>query len=97
MFDESFFVALSFVTVIGAFLYLKLPQRLLSALDTKSAEIADALEQARKLREDAEALLADYEARSAARLQKSLEATKITLKITDWFLLLEASMGNPLP
>lgn len=34
---------------------------------------------------------------STARLQKSLEATKITLEITDWFLLLEASMGNPLP
>jgi len=34
---------------------------------------------------------------SAARLQKSLEATKITLEITDWFILLEASMGKPLP
>ncbi len=73
MFDESFFVALSFVTVIGAFLYLKLPQRLLSALDTKSAEIADALEQARKLREDAEALLADYEARRKSAEQQAEE------------------------
>ena len=73
MFDESFFVALSFVTVIGAFLYLKLPQRLMSALDTKSAEIADALEQARKLREDAEALLADYEARRKSAEQQAEE------------------------
>ena len=73
MFDESFFVALSFVTVIGAFLYLKLPQRLLSALDTKSAEIADALEQVRKLREDAEALLADYEARRKSAEQQAEE------------------------
>jgi F-type H+-transporting ATPase subunit b len=73
MFDESFFVALSFVTVIGAFLYLKLPQRLLSALDTKSAEIADALEQARKLRVDAEALLADYEARRKSAEQQAEE------------------------
>ena len=59
MFDESFFVALAFATVIAAFIYLKLPQRLLAALDAKSAEIADELEQARKLREEAQALLAD--------------------------------------
>ena len=63
MFDESFFVALAFFTVIAAFFYLKLPQRLLAALDEKSAEIANELEQARKLREEAQALLADYETR----------------------------------
>ena len=63
MFDESFFVALAFATVVAAFLYLKLPQRLLAALDAKSAEIANELEQARKLRDEAQALLADYETR----------------------------------
>ena len=63
MFDESFFVALAFVTVIGTFLYLRLPQRLLGALDEKSAQIADELADARKLREEAQALLADYEKR----------------------------------
>ena len=59
MFDESFFVALAFATVVAAFLYLKLPQRLLAALDAKSAEIANELDEARRLREEAEALLAD--------------------------------------
>ena len=73
MFDESFFVALAFVTVIGAFLYLKLPQRLLGALDAKSAEIADELAQARKLREEAEALLADYEERRKSAEQQAEE------------------------
>lgn len=34
---------------------------------------------------------------SVARLKKSLEAQKIALEIPDWFLLLEASMGEPLP
>ena len=63
MFDESFFVALAFATVIAAFLYLKLPQRLLAALDAKSAEIANELDEARRLLEEAEALLADYETR----------------------------------
>ena len=73
MFDESFFVALAFATVIAAFLFLKLPQRLLAALDAKSAEIADELRQARKLREEAEALLADYEKRRKSAEQKAEE------------------------
>ena len=71
MFDESFFVALAFVTVLAAFLYLKLPQRLLAALDAKSAEIANELEQARKLREEAQALLANYETRRKAADQQA--------------------------
>ena len=49
MLDESFFVALAFVTVVGAFLYLKLPQRLLGGLDAESAKIADDLAQALSL------------------------------------------------
>lgn len=34
---------------------------------------------------------------SGARLKKAFNAEKIKLEITDWFLLLEASMGKPLP
>ena len=73
MFDESFFVALAFAAVIAAFLYLKLPQRLLAALDAKSAEIANELDEARRLREEAEALLADYEARRKSAKQQAEE------------------------
>ena len=62
MFDESFFVALSFATVIGAFLYLGLPKKVVQSLDEKSAEIAKELEEARALRREAEKVLADYEA-----------------------------------
>ena len=73
MFDESFFVALAFAAVIAAFLYLKLPQRLLAALDAKSAEIANELDEARRLREEAEALLADYETRRKSAEQQAKE------------------------
>ena len=34
---------------------------------------------------------------SAKRLALSMAALDIKLEITDWFLLLEASMGEPLP
>ena len=61
MFDESFFVAAAFFTVIAAFLYMKLPGKLMQSLDEKSAEIAGELEQAKALRAEAEKVLADYE------------------------------------
>jgi F-type H+-transporting ATPase subunit b len=64
MFDESFFVALSFATVIGAFIYFGLPRKLMQSLDDKSAEIAAQLAEAKALREEAEKVLADYAAQA---------------------------------
>jgi F-type H+-transporting ATPase subunit b len=61
MFDESFFVAAAFFTVIGAFIYLKLPNKLMQSLDEKSAQIAKELDDAKALRAEAEKVLADYE------------------------------------
>lgn len=74
MFDESFFVAVSFFTVIGAFIYLKLPSKLMQALDEKAAEIAKELVDAKALREEAEKVLADYEDQ---RKQAEAQAEKI--------------------
>tara|TARA_B110000971_G_scaffold213801_2_gene245074 strand:+ start:4299 stop:4781 length:483 start_codon:yes stop_codon:yes gene_type:complete len=74
MFDESFFVALAFFTVIGAFVYFGLPKKLMQALDEKSSEIADELEHARTLRNEAEKVLADYEAQ---RKQAEKQAEEI--------------------
>jgi predicted oxidoreductase len=34
---------------------------------------------------------------SVKRMKKSIEAIDIKMDIIDWFLLLEASMGKPLP
>ena len=52
MFDESFFVALAFFTVIGAFVYFGLPKKLMQSLDAKSTEIAEELDHARTLRSE---------------------------------------------
>lgn len=70
-FDESFFVALAFAVVIAAFLYLRLPGKLVAALDNRADQIRKELEQAKKLREDAEALLAEYEAKRSAAEQQA--------------------------
>ena len=74
MFDESFFVAVSFFTVIGAFIYLKLPSKLMQTLDERSAEIAKELDDAKALRAEAEKVLAEYEAQ---RKQAETQAEQI--------------------
>ena len=56
---------LALVLFAGLLVYLKVPAMIMGALDTRSQEIAKELHEARKLREDAEKLLAEYEAKRA--------------------------------
>jgi F-type H+-transporting ATPase subunit b len=56
----------SLLLFIGLLVYLKVPAAIMGALDSKSQAIAKELHDARKLREEAEALLAEYEAKRAA-------------------------------
>lgn len=72
MFDESFFVALAFASVIAAFLYLGLPRKLMQSLDDKSAEIAAQLAEAKALRDEAGKVLKDYDAQ-AKQAEKQAE------------------------
>ncbi len=62
--DPETWVAIAFLLFVGVVLYYKLPHRLVKALDQRSAAIARELEEARKLRTEAEALLADYKQRA---------------------------------
>ena len=62
--DPETWVAIAFVLFVFVALYYKLPHRIVQALDQRSAAIASELEEARKLRAEAEALLADYKQRS---------------------------------
>ena len=54
-------VALALLTFIGILVYVKVPGKLTSALDQRSAKIRSELEEARRLREEAAALLAEYQ------------------------------------
>ncbi|MGI9379077.1 MAG: F0F1 ATP synthase subunit B [Methyloligellaceae bacterium] len=66
--DPSFWVAISFFGFIGLLMYYKVPQKAGEALDKRADKIRDELEEARKLREEAQAILADYQ-----RKQKEAE------------------------
>ncbi|MDB5566531.1 MAG: H+-transporting two-sector ATPase, subunit [Tardiphaga sp.] len=59
-------VAVSFVILMGVFAYFGIHRTILKALDTRSVRIKQELDDARRLRDEAAALLADYKARHAA-------------------------------
>jgi len=58
--DPSFWVGLAFVLVV-ALIYKPAMKSISASLDARAAGIRTQIEEARKLREDAQALLADYQ------------------------------------
>jgi F-type H+-transporting ATPase subunit b len=59
-------VAISFVILVGIFLYVGVPGIVAKALDRRAQRIKDELDDARRLKEEAAALVADYRARRAS-------------------------------
>ncbi len=64
MFDAPFWALVSLIIFLGLMVYLKVPGQITTALDRRAAGIRNELDQARKLREEAQALLADYQRRA---------------------------------
>lgn len=61
MFDETFWVAVSFVLFFAILAYLKVPSKITEALDGRANRIRNELDEARRLREEAQGLLATYQ------------------------------------
>ena len=59
--EPEFWVAVSFIAFVGLVLYYRVPQRAMAALDSRAEQIAQELDEARRLREEAQGILADYE------------------------------------
>jgi F-type H+-transporting ATPase subunit b len=73
-FDATFFAFVAFALFFAALIWLGVPGMIMSALDARSAAIAKELHDARRMREEAEKLLADYQAK---RAQAEAEAKTI--------------------
>ena len=71
--EPELWVGLGFAIVIGIFLYQRVPAFITASLDARAAGIAKELGEAKKLREEAEALLAQYKQR-AANVEKEGES-----------------------
>jgi F-type H+-transporting ATPase subunit b len=64
-FDATFFALVAFSIFLIALVLLGVPGMILSALDARSQAIAKELHEARRMREEAEKLLADYQTKHA--------------------------------
>ena len=69
--DPAFWVAVAFFGFIGVLVYFKVPPLIAKQLDVRADKIRDELEEAKKLREDAQALFADYQRRQHDALQSA--------------------------
>jgi F-type H+-transporting ATPase subunit b len=65
-FEPEFWVAVAFVILMGLFAYLGIHRTVLKALDHRSERIKAELDDARRLKEEAAKLLAEYKARHAS-------------------------------
>ena len=63
MFEPETWVAVAFIIFVGILLYAGVHRKLAVALDARQARIKVELDDARRLREEAERLLADYQRR----------------------------------
>lgn len=59
--NTDFVVLIAFLLFVGVLLYFKVPTLLMGMLDGRAAGIKSELDEARKLREEAQTLLASYE------------------------------------
>ena len=62
--DPLFWVLVAFLIFVGLVIYYKVPAIIGNALDARADAIRKELDDARKLREEAQALLADYQRKS---------------------------------
>ena len=77
--NTNFVVLVAFLIFIGILLYAKVPAMIGKLLDKRAADIASDLDEARKLREEAQTVLASYErkqAEVAAQAQRIVEHAK---------------------
>jgi F-type H+-transporting ATPase subunit b len=64
-FEAEFWVAIAFVILMGVFAYFGIHRTVLKALDHRSDRIRAELDDARRLKDEASKLLAEYQARHA--------------------------------
>lgn len=64
--DATFWAMIALFIFLGVVIYLKVPAMLTRSLDERAARIRQELEEARRLREEAQGLLAEYQKRRRA-------------------------------
>lgn len=71
--DATFWATVALVGFIGVLLYFKAPKMIAGALDRRAEAISKELDEARKLREEAQSVLADYQRKAREAEQEAEE------------------------
>jgi F-type H+-transporting ATPase subunit b len=71
--EPEFWVAVAFVILMGVFAYLGIHRTVLKTLDHRSERIKAEIDDARRLKEEAAKLLAEYKARGASAEREAQE------------------------
>jgi F-type H+-transporting ATPase subunit b len=71
--EPEFWVAVAFVILMGVFVYVGVPKTVLKALDHRADRIKAELDDARRLKDEAAKVLADYKARRASAEKEAAE------------------------
>lgn len=73
MFDATFWSAVAFVILMAGFVYLGVHTKLAEALDHRAARIKAELDDARRLKDEAQKLVAEYRARRESAVKEAEE------------------------
>src|SRR6266581_1015303 len=71
--EPEFWVAVAFVILMGVFAYVGVHKTVLTALDHRTARIKAELDDARRLKDEAAKVLADYKTRRASAEREAEE------------------------
>jgi F-type H+-transporting ATPase subunit b len=72
MLEAEFWVAVGFVIFVGILIYVGVPKMLTDALDDRAKRVRAELDEARRLKEDAQKLLAEYQAKQRQADQEAV-------------------------
>ena len=61
LYEAEFWVAVAFVLLVGVLIYFGVPKMLISGIDARRDRIKAELDEVRRLKEEAQALLAEYQ------------------------------------
>ncbi|MDF1722031.1 MAG: ATP F0F1 synthase subunit B [Minwuia sp.] len=69
--DPTVWVGVAFLLFIALIIYLKLPGKITAQLDTRAERISSELEEAKRLREEAQSLYAEYQRKAEDALKEA--------------------------
>lgn len=85
IYEPEFWVAVSFFIFVAGLLYLGVHKKIASALDARAATIAKDLEEAKRLRDEAAKVLADYRRKQGEAVEEAQGIISLAAKEAEIF------------